>query len=190
MQVTYKIKKSFRRSISMTISDDGTVLVKAPHFVSEKEVQDFIVSKKSWVTKHIEKTLATNEKVNELGILTKDEIKKIKKEAKKIIPERVKYYASLSGITYGTISIRLQKTCWGSCTAKGNLNFNCLIVLMPREVLDSIVVHELCHRRHMDHSKEFYAEIDKIFPEYKKWNKWLKENGDVYLKRAGGKNIK
>ncbi|MBB5219801.1 putative metal-dependent hydrolase [Treponema rectale] len=58
---------------------------------------------------------------------------------------------------------------------------------LPSEVLDSVVVHELCHRRHMNHSKEFYAEIDQVFPEYKRWNKWLKDNGGVYLKRCGKK---
>ena len=74
---------------------------------------------------------------------------------------------------------------FASCAANGNLNFNCLLVLMPSEVLDSVVVHELCHRRHMNHSKEFYAEIDRVFPDYRRWNKWLKDNGGVYLKMVG-----
>ena len=56
---------------------------------------------------------------------------------------------------------------------------------MPPEVLDSVVVHELCHRKYMNHSKEFYAEIDQVFPDYKRCNKWLKENGGVYMKRVG-----
>ena len=59
-----------------------------------------------------------------------------------------------------------------------------LLVLMPSEILDSVVVHELCHRKHMNHSKEFYAEIDKVFPDYKRCDKWLKENGGVYMKRV------
>ena len=59
-----------------------------------------------------------------------------------------------------------------------------LLVLIPPEILDSVVVHELCHRKHMNHSKEFYAEIDKVFPDYKRCDKWLKENGGVYMKRV------
>lgn len=59
-----------------------------------------------------------------------------------------------------------------------------LLVLMLPEILDSVVVHELCHRKHMNHSKEFYAEIDKVFPDYKWCDKWLKENGGVYMKRV------
>lgn len=81
------------------------------------------------------------------------------------------------------ITIRSQRTRWGSCSSKGNLNFNCLLVLFPPEVIDSIVVHELCHRKHMNHSPQFYAEIEKVFPEYKKWHKWLNDNGGLYMER-------
>ncbi|MGN0724386.1 MAG: M48 family metallopeptidase [Treponema sp.] len=101
------------------------------------------------------------------------------------MPERVGYWAEKIGVTYGRITNRLQASRWGSCAANRNLNFNCLLVLMPPKVLDSVVVHELCHRCHMTHSKEFYAEIDRIFPDYKRWNKWLKDNGGIYLKRVG-----
>ena len=104
-------------------------------------------------------------------------------KALQIIPERVKYYAPLVGVNYGRITIRNQKTRWGSCSEQGNLNFNCLLVMMPMEVLDSVVVHELCHRKHMNHSKEFYAEVYKVFPQYDKWNKWLKENGSSFICR-------
>ena len=64
------------------------------------------------------------------------------------------------------------------------MNFNCLLVLFPDEVFDYVGVHELCHRKHMDHSKAFYAEVDRVFPEYKKCQKWLKEHGGVYLRRV------
>lgn len=124
------------------------------------------------------------EEAKSLGLLSSDEIKKIKKQARKIIPERVEFWSKKIGVTYGRIAIRLQSSRWGSCAQNGNLNFNCLLVLMPLEVLDSVVVHELCHRRHMNHSREFYAEIDRVFPNYKQCDKWLKENGGVYLKRV------
>ena len=107
-------------------------------------------------------------------------------KALKLIPERVRHYAQLLGVTYGSITIRNQKTKWGSCSSKGNLNFNCLLMAAPPEVVDSVVVHELCHRLHMNHSKEFYAEIYRIFPEYDKWDKWLKENGTLLIRRMTG----
>ena len=100
-----------------------------------------------------------------------------------IIPPRVRHYAALLGVTYGRITIRNQKTRWGSCTSDGNLNFNCLLVETPPEVLDSVVVHELCHRIHQNHSKAFYAEIARVFPDYDRCAKWLKENGGLLIMR-------
>lgn len=107
-------------------------------------------------------------------------------KALKIILERVRYYAPLIGVTYGRITVRNQKTRWGSCSEKGNLNFNCLLVMTPPEVLDAVIVHELCHRKHMNHSKAFYEEVYRVFPEYDKWDKWLKENGSLLIHRMLG----
>ena len=90
------------------------------------------------------------------------------------------------GVTYGKITIRNQKTRWGSCSKTGNLNFNCLLMLAPPQVLDAVVVHELAHRKEMNHSPRFYREIEKVYPEYEKWNRWLKENGAILLKRMSG----
>ncbi len=118
---------------------------------------------------------------------TAEEIKSLAEKAKKVIPERVRHYAPLVGVDYGRITIRCQRTRWGSCSSKGNLNFNCLLMLMPDEVIDSVVVHELCHRKQMNHSKAFYAEVERVFPEYKRWNKWLKDNGGQLIKRLPSK---
>ena len=115
--------------------------------------------------------------------LTMETIQALAEQALKEIPPRVKYYADMLGVTYGRITVRNQTTKWGSCTAKGNLNFNCLLMLAPREVLDSVIVHELAHRKHMDHSKQFYEEVLKVFPDYHKWDKWLKDNGGILINR-------
>ncbi|HAG68814.1 MAG TPA: metal-dependent hydrolase, partial [Lachnospiraceae bacterium] len=69
---------------------------------------------------------------------------------------------------------------------KGNLNFNCLLMLTPQEVIDSVVVHELCHRKEMNHSARFYEEVLKVFPQYNVWDRWLKENGPGILLRGEG----
>ena len=181
MEITYIIQKSRRRSISVSVMTDNRVLVKAPYGTSERTVQEFLLSKKDWITKHLEKQYREEEKAAALGVLSDEEIRKIKRQAKKIIPERVAYWAEKIGVTYGRIAIRLQSSRWGSCAQNGNLNFNCLLVLMPTEILDSVVVHELCHRKHMNHSKEFYEEIEHVFLVYGRCNKWLKENGGVYI---------
>ena len=181
----YIIKKSRRTTISVQITPDQKLLVKAPAYTSIKEVEEFLREKRDWIIKQINRTKVTSQQAAQMGILSDKEIRKLKRDAKKIIPERVEYYAKLSGITYNRIFIRLQKSRLGSCSVEGNLNFNALLALMPLEVLDSVVVHELCHRRHMDHSKAFYDEVLKIFPDYKKWDKWLKQNGAAYQLRVG-----
>ena len=90
---------------------------------------------------------------------------------------RVAYYAEKLGVSYGKITLRQQKTRWGSCAANGKLNFNWLLILAPPEVLDYVVVHELCHRREMNHSQAFWKEVEKILPDYRERQKWLKDNG-------------
>lgn len=183
-KIEYVIKKSRRRTISVQITADQKLLVKAPLYTSIKEVEDFLHEKRDWILKQINRTKLQTQQASQMGILTEKEIRKLKRDAKKIFPERVEYYAKISGITYNKIFIRLQKSRWGSCSVEGNLNFNALLALMPLEVLDSVVVHELCHRRHMNHSKAFYDEVLKIFPDYKKWDKWLKINGPAYQLRV------
>ena len=110
--------------------------------------------------------------------------RELAESARQYIPERVQYYAPKVGVDYGSITIRSQKSRWGSCSSKGNLSFNCLLMLTPPEVIDSVVVHELCHRKEMNHSAAFYAHVLRVFPEYQTWRRWLKENGPALLLRV------
>lgn len=91
--------------------------------------------------------------------------------------QRVSYFARLMGVSYRNITIREQKTRWGSCSSEKNLNFNWKLILAPPEVLDYVVVHELCHLKEMNHSKAFWDEVGKVMPEYETYKLWLKENG-------------
>lgn len=88
------------------------------------------------------------------------------------------------GVTYGRITIRCQRTKWGSRSSAGNLNFNCLLMLAPDEVIDSVVVHELCHRLEMNHSDRFYSHVQRVFPKYNECRRWLKANGGALLARV------
>ena len=91
------------------------------------------------------------------------------------------YYAPAVGVTYDRITIRSQRTRWGSCSSRGNLNFNCLLMLAPEKVVDYVVVHELCHRKEMNHSPRFWAEVERILPDYRQSKRWLKENGQSLM---------
>ncbi len=112
-----------------------------------------------------------------------DEMELLTHQAKTLIPQRVEYYARKLNVTYGKITIRNQKTRWGSCSSKGNLNFNVNLMRAPLPVIDSVVVHELCHRKEMNHSRNFYKLVYDCYPEYDKWHGWLKKNGSSLLKR-------
>lgn len=181
MKVT--IIRSSRKTLSIQLKP-GEIIARAPLRMKDKKIYSFIESKKSWVEKNLAKIDERQKVLDEVQPFTEDEINALAEKAKSIISERVKYYAPKIGVTYNRITIRCQRTRWGSCSSKGNLNFNCLLALFPVEVIDSVVVHELCHRRYMNHSPQFYAEIEKVFPEYRKWHKWLKDNGGAYMGRV------
>ena len=184
MNWTYEILRSSRRTLALEIRD-GRLLVRAPRRATQAEIEALLEKHGAWIEKHLQRAEAQRAAAEALAPLTVEELRALAERALQVIPERVRYYAPKIGVTYGRITIRAQRTKWGSCSAQGNLNFNCLLMLAPPEVLDSIVVHELCHRREMNHSERFYAEVLRVFPDYRKWNKWLKENGDMLMAMMG-----
>lgn len=126
--------------------------------------------------------LRTKENVKPLAA---EEKERLTSEARAVIPEKVRYFARILGVSYGRITIRNQKTRWGSCSAKGNLNFNYLLLLMPEEILDYVVVHELCHRLELNHSPAFWRLVEKVLPDYRQRCLWLKKEGLRFLQLEG-----
>ena len=109
------------------------------------------------------------------------EITELTSKAKVELPAIVQKYADLMGVTYNRITIRHQKTRWGSCTKTGNLSFNCLIMKMPETVRDYVIVHELAHRKELNHSTKFWTIVSEYCPWYKDSKQWLKDNGSSLL---------
>ena len=177
-----RIIRSNRRSLGLEVNTEG-LIVRAPIIATDAEINSFVSEQKAWIEKSLKKVAEKQKTLENLEPLTMEDIRVLADKALKVIPERVRYYAPKVGVTYGRITIRNQRSRWGSCSAKGNLNFNCLLMLTPPEVIDSVVVHELCHLREMNHSDRFYAEVLRVFPDYWKWDKWLKENGSTLMKR-------
>lgn len=104
-------------------------------------------------------------------------VKWYRERAREVLQQKVCYFQKFIGKSVGDIRIKEQKSRWGSCSAKGNLNFNWKIIMAEDDMIDYLVVHELCHRLHMNHSKEFWESVGKLIPDYKTKEKWLKENG-------------
>lgn len=177
------IRSPRRKTMALELRPDGTAVVRAPVRATDREIGDFIEKHRDWLEKNRRKMRDRLASAEKLPPLSFDELNALADKAMEYIPERCRYFAPLVGVTYGRITIRNQKTKWGSCSAKGNLNFNCLLMLAPPEIIDSVVVHELCHRKHMDHSEKFYAEVLRVMPDYHERNRWLKEHGAELMRR-------
>lgn len=177
-----KITFSNRKSISMQINEDGSVLVRAPYYATKRQVEYFINEKQHWIYTTREEVLrraATKPVISPTLQKQADFVEKqFRKAAREYIPSRVSYYHTFTGGNYTSITIRDQKSRWGSCSSRGTLSFNYRLMMAPPAILDYVVVHELCHLTHMNHSKEFWNMVASILPNYKESKKWLKDHGD------------
>lgn len=183
--IKYKLIRSNRKTVRIQIDNNG-ITVRAPLFYTDSQIKEAIFLHREWIEEHLKKYNEEHKNDGQIEKLTAEEISELANKALEYIPKRVKLYAEKMGVTYGKITIRNQRTRWGSCSAKGNLNFNCLLMLMPTEAIDSVIVHELCHLKELNHSDKFYAEVLRYFPDYYKWNKWIKENGAGIIRRMTG----
>ena len=162
----------------MQVTEEG-IIVRAPYFATALQIERFVQDHAAWAESQLKKMAEKREAFASVKVMTPQQLERLKKIARKLVPQRIAYYAPLVGVSsrVNKVFIRCQRTKWGSCSANGNININCLLLLAPPQVLDSVVVHELCHLKQMNHSKAFYAEVYRVYPEYKQWNKWLKDNG-------------
>lgn len=176
-----EVRRSTRKTIALEIRPDGSLLMRVPRQMTAREIDAFLDEQDGWIRTHLAQVQARQAELPQTEPLTAEQIRALADQALQVIPERVRYYAPLVGVTYGRITIRNQRTRWGSCSAKGNLNFNCLLMLMPPEILDYVVVHELAHRREMNHSPAFWAIVESVLPDYRTRRQWLKEHGGAYM---------
>ena len=180
-EILIDVVYSGRSTMGLEVSRNGQVKLRAPRRVSDGALQNFARQKEAWI---IEKYLMMEEK-RKAESLQQDYVKDpaleqaYRRQAKARLEERAAYFASRMGVSYQRISVRAAKTRWGSCSAKGNLNFHWKLILMPPQVLDYVVVHELAHRKEMNHSPAFWAEVEKILPDYRERRKWLKTYGQT-----------
>lgn len=177
-EITY----SKRKSIGIRIDSQGCVKVRAPFFTSKKWIEKVLAERVKW----IEETLVQieTEKKYHVPEFHEDEIKKYRKEARLILSAKAECFGRQMKVSYGRIAIKDQKSCWGSCSARKNLNFNWRLILMPEEILDYVVVHELAHLKQLNHSPEFWRTVEEVLPDYKARRKWLKANGKYFIRQS------
>lgn len=177
MYITYEIIKSSRKTIAVEVRQDGSVLVRAPWNCPQSRIDTFLKEKQAWVLAKVEEQKEKEADSMKIQPLSEAEQRLYRDKAREIFEQKVSYYAQMMGVSYGRIAIRDQKTRWGSCSGEGNLNFNWRLIFAPAGVLDYVVVHELAHRKEMNHSPRFWKVVEDTMPEYRKYQKWLKENG-------------
>ena len=184
MSLSYTVVRSSRRTIGLEIRE-GRLIVRAPRSASRWEIDRVLAEKRAWIEKHLEAARLRAQRTAAIQPLSSGELHALAEQAVRVIPERVRHYAALIGVRPTGITIRNQRTRWGSCSSRGRLNFNCLLMLTPPEALDSVVVHELCHLKQMNHSEAFYREVYRVFPDYDRWHGWLREHQEELMARLG-----
>ncbi len=167
-----------RKTVALRVTGPHAAEIRAPADMPREQIDDFLNRHRAW----LEKRLAARQEET-LPRFSEAEIRALADRALKIIPERARHFAALLGVAYGRVTIRNQKSKWGSCSGKGNLNFNCLLVLCPPQALDYVVIHELCHLREMNHSPAFWALVERAMPDYQTWREWLKKEGARLIER-------
>lgn len=172
----YNVIRSNRKTLSIRITSHGQVEIRAPHYVSDEYIRKFAESNRQWVAEKLSH-------ISPLPPFTQAELQQFSAGLKILLPKRLTEYAKMLGVTYNRVAIRSQHTRWGSCSSKGNLNFNCVLALVPPDVLDYVVVHELCHLRELNHSPRFWALVESVLPDYRLRRKWLEEHGKELISR-------
>ena len=171
-EIEIQIKRSSRRTLSLQITREGQVVVHCPFSTTKEQIQMFVDEHRQWIGENLEQV---KRRLTKRPVMTSEQVWKAKSLARMTLSAKVRFWAAKMGVTYGTISIRQQATRWGSCSSRGNLNFNWTLILTPEPLQDYVVVHELAHIRHHDHSRAFYAFVSEIMPDYRQRAKLLKE---------------
>ena len=181
--VEIEVIRSRRKTLALEVLDDGRVRIRAPLRCSKVKMRRFVEEHSAWIERKLQDAQRRRAEIEQVVPLTEEELRALQNRGKAVFPERAAYFAPLVGVRYGRVSVRKQRSKWGSCSTAGNLSFNCLLLLAPPEVLDYVVVHELCHRLEMNHSPRFWAEVRRVCPDYERCRRYLREHGSALMAR-------
>ena len=178
-----RLIRSKRKTLALQIGGPGLVIVRAPLRAKEETIRAFVAQHEGWLNSHLEKARLREAQRQALPPFTPEELKALARQAAETLPGIVDQYAAALGVRYGRIAIRCQKSKWGSCSAQGNLSFNCLLMACPREALEYVAAHEVCHLKEMNHSPRFWRLVEQLLPDYVPRRQWLKTEGQQLIER-------
>jgi len=212
----HQIIRSNRKTLSLSINENADLVVRAPHRLSDNEIQKFISEKSDWIDKkqrlvkaHLEdsenqlssdqclylgslyplkidnnnvKPISFNGDMFTTANVNRERINLLlkswyKKRFIEVALPRLSYFSDKHKLKFNQVRVKKQKTLWGSCSSKNNINLNYLLIMAPMKVIDYVIVHELVHTIHKNHSAKFWQKVETIMPNYKDARYWLKENG-------------
>jgi len=163
MKYNYNLKRSKRKTLALEITFDSQIIVRAPMYISQKKIDDFVQKHEQWLEKHLEKQ-SKRQCSNEL---TPQQIEELKRQASEVLPKKVEYYSNLMQLYPTGVKITSAKRRFGSCNGKNSLCFSYRLMQYPNDAVDYVVVHELAHIKYKDHSRNFYSLIEQYMPDYK-----------------------
>lgn len=165
----YTVIRSRRRTLAIEIRKDGQVLVRVPYRVTDREIAELVAKKQGWIEKHLHRLPPPPAEP------TEEELNALRTRAREVIVPRVAYYADVMGLTPATVKITSARRRFGSCSSRGGLCFSCRLAAYPIEAIDYVVVHELAHLKHRDHSPAFHALVARYLPDSRAKRELLKQ---------------
>jgi len=175
-KIFYKLKRSKRaKRMRLAVYCDGSVVVTGPFGIEQSLIEKFITEKKQWVWDKIKFFKNIDSKV--IRTFSHNDYLENKDKALDFVQKRVRFYNKIYGFSFNKIFIKNQKTRWGSCSCKQNLNLNYKILFLPEKLQDYIIVHEMCHLKEFNHSKKFWELVQKALPDYLDIKKELRRHG-------------
>lgn len=163
----YTVIKSKRKTVAIEVDRSCNIIVRAPERMNDNEIESFVISKKSW----LEKTIIKQRSKGDVKNYTDAEIKVLREKAKFVLPEKVKYYSKIMGVNPKSVKINSAKKRYGSCSADNSINFSLYLMDKDPRFIDYVVIHELAHIKHHNHSKAFYCFVQQFMPDYKEISK-------------------
>lgn len=165
-KIPYEIIKSKIKNLYIHIKE-GEVIVKAPSKLKEKYIIDFVNKKSKWIYKNVKEAEKCNKNEN---IVTSEDLQRLEV----IVNNSIKEYSKKLGISPNKVKLKDIKYAWGSCSSKKNISINIQLATKEEQVIKYVVLHEMCHLKYMNHSKDFWNLVENYMPDYKIYKKKLK----------------
>lgn len=167
----YTIVRSKRKSLALEIKPNGEIFVRVPLRTPPETIAEFVKSHEDWLKKNLQKVLERKSRFSEP---TAEEIEGLRRKAKEILPKKVEFFSALTGLKATSVKITSAKTRFGSCNGQNSICFSLYLMRYPESAIDYVVLHELAHTKHHDHSKRFWALVEQYMPDYKQRRALLK----------------